>query len=265
MSNLTGVRELDIPILRYLDVDTIISILKTKNREITESILSVIRLYKQDDQEYLAKLLNWTEENKNDSFSKYLIGLGADIHLADYLGKKGEYQYTYALRWAAEKGHYQVVKYLVENGSDTYYALQPAVKNGHLEVVKLLIEKGVDIHDENDKALLMATNNRDYPIIKLLIEKGANIHVLKYYMLLKAAANGDLDIVKLLLENGVDVQDNRALKYVMMGGYYQVVEILIDYNVDIEMIISSIPKIDIRKSHIKVKQILNDKLTSLRK
>ena len=82
MSNLTGVTELDIPILRYLDVDTIINILKTKNREITESILNVIRLYKHDDPEYLARLLNWTRKNKNDSFYEYLIELGADVHLA---------------------------------------------------------------------------------------------------------------------------------------------------------------------------------------
>ena len=58
MSNLTGLRELDIPILRYLNAEDIINILETKNREITESILSVIRLYKKDDQEYLAKSLN---------------------------------------------------------------------------------------------------------------------------------------------------------------------------------------------------------------
>ena len=46
-----------------------------------------------------------------------------------------------ALRCAAENGHFEVVKLLVEKGADIHalndYALRYAAENGHLEVVKL--------------------------------------------------------------------------------------------------------------------------------
>ena len=57
------------------------------------------------------------------------------------------------LMWAAEKGHPEVVKLLVDNGADVNArtkkigtALTLALDNGHLEVAKLLIAKGADVN-----------------------------------------------------------------------------------------------------------------------
>jgi len=56
---------------------------------------------------------------------------------------------NYAVRWASEYGHLDVVKYLVEHGADitadNNYAVRWASLNGHLEVVKYLVEHGADI------------------------------------------------------------------------------------------------------------------------
>ena len=61
-----------------------------------------------------------------------LIKDGANIHAYD----------DYALRWAAENEHLDVIKYLVENGADIHayydYALRWAAGEGHLDVVKYL-------------------------------------------------------------------------------------------------------------------------------
>ncbi len=64
---------------------------------------------------------------------KSLIIEGANIHADD----------DYALRWAAECGHLEVVKYLVEDHEANVHALNEwalrwAARNGHLEVVKYL-------------------------------------------------------------------------------------------------------------------------------
>jgi len=59
----------------------------------------------------------------------------------EYLGNEINYNWNY-LCWAAERGHLEVVKYLIENGANIHaaddYALRWAAYNGHLEIVKYL-------------------------------------------------------------------------------------------------------------------------------
>ena len=63
-------------------------------------------------------------------------------------------------QYAAEYGHLEIVKFLLENGADLNgnegAALSMASCNGHLDVVKFLIEMGVDIHADNNQALWWA-------------------------------------------------------------------------------------------------------------
>ena len=72
---------------------------------------------------------------------------------------KGEYGLT-ALVNASANGHFEIVKYLLQNGADVNATckykettLKVASKKGHLEIVKYLVENGAD---ENDKALMRA-------------------------------------------------------------------------------------------------------------
>ena len=121
MNNLTGLAELDIHILKYLDVNTIISILSSKNKYLNRLILDVIRIYKKDDPEYLARLLIWSKYSGNYIFSKYLVDLGADAHLGEYLTNKGSYRNK---------------KYWTND-----HILISAVQDGHIEVAKNLIKR----------------------------------------------------------------------------------------------------------------------------
>ena len=63
---------------------------------------------------------------------EWIIQEGIDIHADD----------EYALRWASENGHLEVVKLLLENGANVHayndYALRLASEYGHLDVVKYL-------------------------------------------------------------------------------------------------------------------------------
>jgi ankyrin repeat protein len=91
------------------------------------------------------------------------------------------------LMWAAMKGHFPVVKYLIDNGADVNSetvdgdnVLVKAVWNfGDIEIVKLLLGKGADINSvrTNDKKsiLTIAIENCNQAVAKYLISKGADV------------------------------------------------------------------------------------------
>ena len=130
---------------------------------------------------YLSQLFGQIKK-ENNVFSNYLIQLGADIHLGEYLTNKGDYRKNDGkeFQFAVRKGHYQVVKYLVGHGIWIHVkndeALRVAAKNRHLKIVKLLIKNGANIRAKNDEALRVAAENGDLGMVKFLVKNGANVH-----------------------------------------------------------------------------------------
>jgi len=120
----------------------------------------------------------WTVET-----FEYLVSKGVNLH-ADY----------FVLRCAAEKGHLDVVRHLIEQGANDYVyknvALRGAAGKGHLEIVKYLVEQRADIHAVNDYALRWAAFNGNLEVVKYLIEQGADVHAADDYALRWAAVKG---------------------------------------------------------------------------
>ena len=98
-----------------------------------------------------------------------------------------------ALQRASEKGHLEVVKYLVEEcranvHADNDWALRLASENGHLEVVKyLVLNGGANVHALNDDALHVAMMRGNLAIVQCLVEEGdANVFrwdgIYRYWM-----------------------------------------------------------------------------------
>jgi len=79
---------------------------------------------------------------------------------------------NYAIKWASQNGHLEVVKYLVKKGADITaninYPLRWASKNGHLKVVKYLVKKGADITADNNYALIWVSENGHLKVVKYL-------------------------------------------------------------------------------------------------
>jgi hypothetical protein len=120
-------------------------------------------------------LLKKYDNNKNKLlFESSKIG---ELALVIRSLKSGANIYGYyddALGLASQKGHLEIVKYLVENVGNIHFkdnALKMASENGHLETVKYLVEAGADIHAENDRALKFAKINRHLEIVKYLESK----------------------------------------------------------------------------------------------
>ena len=137
-----------------------------------------------------------------------------------------------ALRWSSQKGHLEVVKYLVSKGADIHadndFALRFAGYNGYLEVVKYLVFKGANIHANNNAALRIASEAGHLEVVKYLTENGANIRADDDYALKWASRNGHLEVVKYLVEKGADIHANndKALRVASKYGHLEVVKYL---------------------------------------
>jgi len=84
-----------------------------------------------------------------------------------------------ALYFACEKGHTDVVQYLLEKGASIALGAKPliaAVRNEHYECCKLLLEHHASVHCMNSKGespMSIAVQKHHYSIILLLVQHGA--------------------------------------------------------------------------------------------
>jgi ankyrin repeat protein len=201
------------------------------------------------------------------SYSQSVPRQMTGVHIAAYFGLvktiKGLLKNAYspdlqdsygrtALSLAAEGGHEDVVKLLLETGkvdvgSEDEYDQTPlwwAAMEGHEVVVKLLVDTGkVDVESKgrNGQMLLRwAAVEGHEAVIKLLVDvesKGKNGRILLSW----AAMEGHEAVVKLLLETGkVDVESkdkdgHTPLWLAARGGHEAVVKLLLETGkVDVE-------------------------------
>ena len=160
--------------------------------------------------------------NKPEAW-EYLISQGIDITADD----------KYAVRYASENGHLDVVKYLHKNGTDitaaNNYAVRLSAQFGHLDVVKYLHENGADITADSNCAVRYASENGHLDVVKYLHANGADITADDNYAVKWSAENGHLDVVKYLHANGADItaDDNYAVRWSARNGYQDVVDYLL--------------------------------------
>jgi ankyrin repeat protein len=185
-------------------------------------------------------------KNSYLNVTKVFVEKGADVKAAANYGNT-------PLHWAAEKGHWDVVKYLVEEkGADVKAAdilgrtpLHRAAENGHLDVVKYLVEKGADVktaYKDGRTPLHLAAENRHWDVVKYLVEKGADVKVADNdgsTPLHWAAVNHHWDVVKYLVEKGADVKasDNdgsNPLHWAAANRHWDVVKYLVEKGADVK-------------------------------
>ncbi len=155
-----------------------------------------------------------------------------------------------ALIFAAEKGHIEIVRLLLEHNADKNHpntngstAINYAAGNGHLEIVKLLLKHDARTNHPNkdgNTALIYAAKNDHLEIAKLLLEHGADKNHLnkdENTALNCAAADGNLEMAKLLLKhnahtNHPNKEGNTPLIFAATNGHPQIVKLLLEHGAD---------------------------------
>jgi ankyrin repeat protein len=154
---------------------------------------------------------------------KKLINSGSDVHLRT----------DYPLRLVCGRGHYNIVKYLLDIGAAggpgmRTLAFAVACYNNHLDIAQLLLDNGSDLHSGNDCALRDACFNGNLEVVKFLVENGADIHAGNNYAFIWACYIGHLGIVKYLVSKGADVhaEDDAAFTWAEKYGHTEVLTYL---------------------------------------
>ena len=164
-------------------------------------------------------LLLKASEGRNLKIVKYLLENHVDIDV-NLLNNYGDS----AVSIACEKGHLEIVKYLLPKsrvdinlryGRSENTLLLKASKTGNSEIVKYLLENYADVdvdllNDDGDSAVSIECGRGQLEIAKCLLQKSrVDINVRygksKNTLLLKAREGGNLEIVKYLLENHADI------------------------------------------------------------
>ncbi|MCJ1264100.1 hypothetical protein MMC22_003971, partial [Lobaria immixta] len=156
-----------------------------------------------------------------------------------------------ALMWAAQGGHEDLVRLLLEKGADVNVkdknretALHKAAMHGHEAVARLLLEKGTNINAKGGyggTALCGAAEGGHEAVVRLPLEKGADVNAkeeLGGTALHRAAEGGHEAVVRLLLEKRADVSakdegGETALRRAARGEHEAVVRLLLEKGVDI--------------------------------
>ncbi|KAI1118674.1 ankyrin repeat-containing domain protein [Nemania sp. NC0429] len=166
------------------------------------------------------------------------------------------------LWWAAENGHENTVRLLVEKGVDIEAgvtssaptALHLAAKNGHEVIVKLLLERGANLNnlakDREYEPRQCAMHVHQF-VIGLLLEKPADFDSKSsdfesHTPLQLAAENGHEAVVRLLLERGADFNatfdyygTDTPLRLAAMNGHEAVARLLLERRLAFSALVDS--------------------------
>ncbi|MGH7451925.1 MAG: ankyrin repeat domain-containing protein, partial [bacterium] len=129
-----------------------------------------------------------------------MLAKGADVNA------KFRYNAT-ALSYAADRGHLEVVKVLIEHGAelnikDTFYNSPPlawAAYNGHTDVVKFLLEKGAE---GKETALMSGIENNNLEMVKAALAVGGIKDETLTSALTRATQSNKTEIIEALKKAG---------------------------------------------------------------
>lgn len=201
------------------------------------------------------KIMNFA----NVDLSKGDFGKAAEGRDAKYYANLYDENFFTPVHYAAQNGWSEVLKILLENGANASPKSAPkdrewtpihyAAKSGHLEIVKILISNRVDKEIKTSfglTPLLVGAEFGHAEIVKFLLEERAEKNVKTIpdnhcmNALHYAAVGGFADVVQILLDAGINKElqttsGATALHFAVSSGNAKVVEILLMSGVDKEV------------------------------
>jgi ankyrin repeat protein len=110
------------------------------------------------------------------------------------------------------------------------------------ETITELLEDGADVHISDDYPIIYAVHISDFKLFDLFIKSGANINARSGYPLRLASGLGYPKLLKKMIECGVDLElsGEQALISAVINGQIEIIEILLDYGVKPDSVISNL-------------------------
>ena len=177
----------------------------------------------------------------NSLFIKSVAANMKDVAL-DFI-KKGVSDMSWALRIAAEKGHVEIAKILLDLGTKDYHrSAVDAARNNRANIIKLFIDRQIDDLKYDDDKLFtqlcfISASSGSVDVIKVLINKidlyydpalmgkSYKNNIFKHMMSL-AAENGHNNVIKLFLDRNMELTS--VLNAAATHGQYKTVELLLN-------------------------------------
>ncbi|XP_071954118.1 ankyrin repeat domain-containing protein 17-like [Antedon mediterranea] len=177
-----------------------------------------------------------------------------ELHAPVEIDARTESNHDTALTIACASGHDEVIKLLLEKGSNLEHrdkkGFTPLILGataGHTRSVELLLHHGAEIEAQSERTkdtpLSLACSGGRYEVVDLLLSRGANKehrNVSDYTPLSLAASGGYVKIIKLLLRHGAEINSRTGSKLgisplmlAAMNGHTAAVELLLDMGSDI--------------------------------
>ncbi|GBN05336.1 Serine/threonine-protein phosphatase 6 regulatory ankyrin repeat subunit B [Araneus ventricosus] len=149
---------------------------------------------------------------------KMLNENGANVNIADYKNRT-------AIQLAAFHGKLEIVKMLSElktvsihdKANDGFSLLHIAAQSGHLNIMKHLIEKGANINSENDagtKPIHFAAREGHADIVQFLLDldpTGKQLTVVGQTVVHYAVMGGQIDVLQFLIDRKHDINASSIL------------------------------------------------------
>lgn len=175
-----------------------------------------------------------------------LLAKGAPVDFRD------DYQGTALIR-AAEKGHTEFVRLLLDRGSDIdaideehgYTAAIYALKNGHFDTFQLLKDRGANpgiAGNDGTTVFIHAVRQKRYDIADEILARGGVTEAEKNTAFLWAMNAADMETAKYAFDRGADInarEESRdgytALIRAAANGNIEAVKFLLDRKVDINL------------------------------
>ena len=159
-------------LLEFIDESSIICLCKT-SKKLNEICKSYIEMEDDKRFEVILRKFRWTENDNSSLLEeccrhhdvikiKKILKINLDLECLEW---------EWGLHGACQGGHLDIVKLMIEKGSNDWeWALLYACIGGHIDMVKLMIEKGAG---NWNGGLKYACCGGHMEIVKLMIEKGA--------------------------------------------------------------------------------------------
>lgn len=161
-----------------------------------------------------------------------------------------EYNYTPPIHFAVREGHIELVRYLLEQGTDPTYRTYPFQEGGHLLIVNARLVAGALIAQGARYTIFIAAVLGDDQFVRDALSRDstlANVEDTCHQRPISAAARrNDLAMVKLLLAHGADpnlpeegAHRGHALWIAVFQRQPEMVRLLVDHGADPNAMVES--------------------------